>query len=90
MTARPAHHVEFPPMTIPAFWTRFLMIIGIAKAAIAGAGLAIAVMGAFDIAAAAVAKDFLDHMRPQFLDYAAISGGVTGAAWAVVRKTIFS
>jgi hypothetical protein len=66
-------------MTIPAFWTRFLMLVSFAKAAIAGAGLAMAALGALDIAFAITARDFLEHMKPHILDYTAVGGGVLGA-----------
>ncbi|MCK1742226.1 hypothetical protein IVA80_15480 [Bradyrhizobium sp. 139] len=72
-------------MTFPAFWTRFLIFVSFAKAAVAGAGLALAALGALDVAFAITARDFLDHMRPHVLDYAAISGGILGA----IAKGIF-
>jgi hypothetical protein len=72
-------------MTIPVFWTRLLMFVSLAKAAIAGAGLAVAVLGALDIAFAVTARDFLEHIRPHFLDFAALGGGVIGV---VVRAMI--
>jgi hypothetical protein len=72
-------------MTIPAFWTRFLAIVSLAKAAVAGAGLALAALGALDIAFAITARDFLEHIRPHILDYAAVGGGILGA----VAKGIF-
>ncbi|WP_453951825.1 hypothetical protein [Bradyrhizobium sp. USDA 377] len=73
-------------MTIPAFWARFLVFVSLAKAAIAGAGVAVAVLGALDIAFAATAREFLDQVRPHFLDFAAIGGGLLG----VVVRTVLA
>jgi hypothetical protein len=72
-------------MTIPAFWTRFLVIVSFAKAAVGGAGLALALLGALDVAFAVTARDFLEHMKPHLIDYAAVGGGVLGA----IAKGIF-
>ncbi len=80
-----AHPPEID-MTIPAFWTRLLVFVSFAKAAIAGAGVMVAVLGALDIAFAVTAKDFLDQVRPHFLDFAAVGGGVVG----VIVRTIFA
>ena len=67
-------------MRIPAFWKRLLMVVGLAKAAVAGAGLALAILGAFDIAAAITARDLIAELKPHYLDFAAVGGGVIGIA----------
>lgn len=66
-------------MPIPAFWSWFLIIVGIGKAAIAGAGVALAALGALDIAFAITARDFLHGLKPYYLDIAAAGGGIIGA-----------
>jgi hypothetical protein len=67
------------PMQIPAFWSRFLWLVGIGKAAIAGAGVALAALGALDVAFAITAQEIMREIKPHYLDIAAIGGGLVGA-----------
>jgi hypothetical protein len=69
-----------PVMPIPIFWKRFLVLVAIGKAAVAGAGVALAILGAMDIAFALSAKAWLSELKPYYLDVAAIGGGVVGAS----------
>lgn len=75
-------------MPIPLFWKRFLVLVAIGKAAVAGAGVALAIMGALDIAVAISAKAWLTEFKPYYLDIAAIGGGAVGAVirtvWAFI------
>jgi hypothetical protein len=73
-------------MQIPTFWSRFLMMVAIGKAAIAGAGLALAAMGALDIAFAITAKDLISNLRPYYFDYATFGGGALGAIWGIITN----
>jgi len=71
------------PMQIPTFWRNFLMAIGVGKAAIAGAGLTLAILGAFDIAAAVTAQHWYAQFQHDYLNQITAAGGVAGgiAGW---------
>lgn len=74
-------------MQVPAPWRTFLMIVTIAKGGLAGAGLTIALLGAYDVAAAAIAQEWLRMLKPVYLDYATAGGGLVGAtiSWFINR-----
>ena len=74
-------------MQVPAAWRTFLTIVTIGKGALAGAGLAIALLGLYDVAAAASAQEWLRLLKPYYVDYATAGGGVVGAAitWFINR-----
>ncbi|RVU14030.1 hypothetical protein [Methylobacterium oryzihabitans] len=76
-----------PDMRVPATWRTFLTIVTIGKGALAGAGAAIALLGLYDVAAAATAQEWLHQLRPASIDAATAGGGVIGAAitWFVNR-----
>jgi hypothetical protein len=81
-----AARVSEAPMKIPAFWRKFLLAVAIGKAAIAGAGLALAGLGALDIAAAITAQEWLNAAQAQITLITAgggIVGGITG--WVLNR-----
>lgn len=67
-------------MNIPHFWRRFLLLVAIGKAAVVGAGIALAALGALDITFALTAKVWMAEIRPYYLDLAALGGGAIGAA----------
>jgi hypothetical protein len=72
---------------IPLTWKRFLMAIAVGKAAIGGAGLALAILGAYNVAAAISAADWLHGVQHAYaLDTFAAAGGVTGAIIKMVFK----
>jgi hypothetical protein len=73
-------------MLIPAFWSRFLMIVAIGKGAIVGAGLVLAGLGALDIALALTAQEMLKTIKPVYLDYATAGGGLVGAVWSWISN----
>jgi len=66
-------------LQIPTFWTLLLAVVALGKAAVLGASLALAVLGAFDIAFAATASHWLDVLQKEYLNYVAIGGGFIGA-----------
>ena len=65
-------------MRIPAIWKDILFFVSIGKAAVAGAGLTLAVLGAFNIAFALSASTMLHEFQHQYLDYVTLGGGVIG------------
>jgi len=88
MTMLPAPRKRTEPdMQVPAAWRTFLAIVTIVKGALAGAGLTVALLGLYDVAAAAVAQEWLRLLKPHYLDYATAGGGLVGAAvtWFINR-----
>ena len=72
-------------------WRNVLLFVAIGKAAVAGAGLAMAMLGVADLASAIGARPLLDFInKDHILDIAALGGGVTGAAfrllWAIIAR----
>lgn len=74
ISVHPQSDIQFP-----MFWRNFLTFVAIGKSAVAGAGLALAALGALDIASAASASEWLHEVQKNYLNYAAIGGGITGA-----------
>lgn len=66
-------------MRIPTFWKNVLLFASVGKAAIAGAGMTLAILGAFDIAFALTASNMLRDFQHQYLDYLTLGGGAVGA-----------
>lgn len=76
-------------MQLPVFWRKFLIFVGIGKAAIAGAGLTLAFLGALDIAAAITAQHWwVEHVQAN-MNAITAGGGVAGgiAGWVFNRLT---
>jgi hypothetical protein len=73
-----------PMPKIPHAWLQFLYIVGIGKAAIAGAGVAIAILGAMDVVLAITAQDYLRPLKSSWLEEFTLFGGAVGAAWKVI------
>ena len=71
-------------MQIPIFWRKLLWLVAIGKSAIVGAGLVLAVLGAADIAFAITAQEMMRDIKPYYLDFAALGGGIIGAAVRVI------
>lgn len=73
-------------MQLPVFWRKFLLVVAIGKAAIAGAGLTLALLGALDIAAAITAQHWIEHVQAN-MNAITAGGGVVGgvAGWALNR-----
>lgn len=70
----------------PMFWRKVLLTVALGKAAIAGAGAGLAILGAFDIAAAVTAREWLNEVQHAYaLNLFAIGGGVTGAVGGLVK-----
>lgn len=75
----------------PALWRNVMLFVAIGKAGVAGAGLALAMLGVADLASAIGLKSFLDGVPMAYVfDLAALSGGVIGAAirlaWAIAAR----
>ena len=73
-------------MQMPVFWKQFLFIVALGKAAIAGAGFALAALGAYDVAFAITASDVLHTVQKEYLNYFALGGGALGMALKIVLK----
>jgi hypothetical protein len=74
---------------VPMTWQKIMMIIAICKAAIGGAGLALALLGAYNVAAAVSALDFLHAVKQSYaFDLVAIAGGAIGGAVSVILKFV--
>ncbi|HEY8064631.1 MAG TPA: hypothetical protein VIF40_07860 [Methylosinus sp.] len=72
---------------IPMSWQKFLMVVAICKAAIGGAGLALAILGAYNVAAAITAHDWIVSVQHAYtLDAFALGGGVIGAALKIFTR----
>lgn len=73
----------------PMFWRKLLVFVTIGKGAVAGTGLALAGLGALDIAFAATANDWLQEVQRDYVNYFALGGGAVGAAWGLIRAVFF-
>lgn len=74
-------------MRVPAAWRTFLTVVTICKGSLAGAGAAIALLGLYDVAAAATAQEWLHQLKPAYIDVATAGGGIVGglATWFINR-----
>ena len=77
-----------PPEAAPRFWKRLLGAVAVGKAALGGAGLALAIAGAFNIAAAVTAQHWLHDVQKHYLDYVALGGGVVGGAIGIATRSL--
>lgn len=69
-----------PENGIPMHWKYFLLFVVVAKAAVLGASIGLAALGAMDVAVAISASEWLtEAKREYFIDYFAIGGGAIGA-----------
>lgn len=64
---------------IPMFWTRLMFAVAIGKGAIAGAGLALALLGALDVAMAVTAQQWLKSIQANYLEEITLGGSIIGA-----------
>ncbi len=72
---------------VPMTWQKFLMIIAVGKAAIGGAGLALAILGAYNIASAVSAHDWLHAVQQSYaFDAFAAVGGAVGATLKIILR----
>lgn len=69
-------------MQFPSGWRRVMMVVTVGKAALSGAVLVLAVLGALNVASTIAAHDWLLAFQRDHLD-ALVAGG--GAAGAVVK-----
>ncbi|MCJ2105613.1 hypothetical protein MKK70_09525 [Methylobacterium sp. E-041] len=85
-TLVPQRDIE-PNMRVPAAWRTFLTVVTIGKGSLAGAGAAIALLGLYDVAAAASAQEWLHQLKPSYIDAATAGGGLVGGAitWFINR-----
>lgn len=85
-TTAPERQIE-PDMRVPAPWRTFLTVVTIGKGALAGAGAAIALLGLYDVAAAAAAQEWLHQLKPSYIDAATAGGGIIGGVitWFINR-----
>lgn len=66
-----------------------IMLTAVTKAAIAGAGVALATLASIDFAIAVIAKETWDSWQVESLiNQFALAGGVLGAAWHIVKAII--
>lgn len=65
-------------MRVPVFWRRFLCTVAIGKAAVAGASLALALLGVLGMASAITAHDAILEFQKEYVNYFAAAGGVVG------------
>lgn len=73
----------------PMFWQYLLMIVSVGKAALTGAGLALASLGGLDVAFALTAQDFLNSLDlHEYLNQFAIGGSLTGVIWHVASMVL--
>lgn len=64
-------------------WRRLMMFVAVGKAAVAGAGLTLAGLGALNIAFAIAAHQWVIDFQHQYIDYATGGGAAAGVlAWA--------
>ena len=76
---------------LPALWRNVMLFVAIGKAGVAGAGLALAMLGVADLASVLGLKSILNGVRiDHVFDLAALTGGIIGAAfrlaWAIAAR----
>lgn len=70
-------------------WNKLIAASALVKAGIAGAGLALAVLGMFDVAAAIVVKDFVEQQKALLsIDIAASLGALIGIVWKAFNMIV--
>ena len=78
-----SEQLGMPPVT----WQKFLMFIAIGKAAIGGAGAGLAILGAYNVAAAISATDWIHAVQHAYaFDSIAVVGGIVGAVTKILFK----
>ncbi len=65
-------------------WRNILLTIAVGKAAVAGAGLALALLGVLGVASAIGAHDTLVAFQKEYFDWVAFGGGVVGAGAKII------
>jgi hypothetical protein len=71
----------------PVFWRRLMMSVAIGKAGVGGAGAALAVLGALNIAQAVSAQHWVNGFEDHYLHWFAAGGGALGVfvGWFLKR-----
>ncbi|GAA5662565.1 hypothetical protein Brsp07_01034 [Brucella sp. NBRC 14130] len=70
-------------------WNKLIAASALVKAGIAGAGLALAVLGMFDVAAAIVVKDWVEQQKALLsIDIAASLGALIGIVWKAFNMIV--
>jgi hypothetical protein len=72
----------------PPIWRRLLTLVAIGKASVGGAGAALAIAGAFNLAAAITAQHWLKDIEKHYLDYFALGGGIIGAVGGIFSRVL--
>lgn len=75
---------ESMPIKLPPRWRRALLAVTVGKAAVTGAGLALAALGAMNIATAATAHHWLTQFEHEHLNMVAWGGGIAGGVARIV------
>lgn len=71
-------------------WNRYLLIVALAKAAIAGAGIALAALASIDFAVAVIAQEALQAWQvDQWINKFALAGGAFGLVLQTVKLIFF-
>lgn len=73
---------------VPGYWGNIMFLVAVGKAAVAGAGLAIAAFGLFDIALANAIGEWWRTFQSQYFDTFAGVGAIIGAVFAIVRAVL--
>ncbi|HEY8162122.1 MAG TPA: hypothetical protein VIF34_07630 [Methylocystis sp.] len=80
--------IEETHENIPMTWHRFLVVIAVCKAAVGGAGAALALLGAYNVAAAISAHEWLVQVQHAYtFDAFAVGGGVVGALLKIITRS---
>lgn len=76
---------------LPSLWHNVLLFVAIGKCAVAGAGLALALLGVADLASVIGARDFFDafkqaHATDAFALVGGVIGGFARMIWAIISR----
>jgi len=76
---------------VPLYWKKVMYLLVLAKTAVGGAGLAIALLGLFDVAAAVTAQQWLSYFQTEhYLDTFAGVGAGAGFFGKLIWDTFAS
>ncbi len=71
-------------MQLPEGWRRAMMLVAIGKAAVSGAVVVLAILGALNVASAVAAHDWITTFQKEHLDALVASGGAGGAIFRIL------
>ena len=75
-------NAHYPPKEIPMSWRSIFLLIALGKASVAGATVALALLGSLNIAFAVTLSEWLTEIQQDALfNYFAIGGGLAGMLW---------